>query len=157
MKFSYVAFATALLIAVASVPTEARWRCTFSWKKSDPNCNRMDAEEVRLTTPFAQCFPGAHADFTGYGAFNFPQNETLTAGDWQYRIYEDGVKDKVASDAGDIMKVIQTDGNKWKLNIPFVMPPKQSSGHFTVDFLTKDQDKVQDLCLAMAFNYTYAD
>ena len=55
------------------------------------------------------------------------------------------------------MKSLEIDGNKWKLNIPFVMPVKRSTGHFTVDFLAKDQDHVDDLCLAMAFNYSWFD
>ena len=114
----------------------------------------MKANAVQLRSTFGKCFGGARADFTGEGTFNFPANETLKAGDWQYRIYEDGVKNKVASDAGDIMKALNIDGDKWSLNIPFVMPLKRATGHFTVDFLAKDQDHVDDLCLAMAFNYT---
>ena len=111
----------------------------------------------RTTILFGKCFGGAFADFIGEGVFDFPANETLKAGDWQYRIYEDGVKDKVASNAGDLMKALEISENNWKLNIGFVMPPKRSSGHFTVDFLAKDQDHVDDLCLSMAFNYTQFD
>ena len=145
------------LISLFVISCEARWRCTFSWKKSDPHCIRMNADAVQLRSTFGKCFSGANADFTGEGTFDFPANETLKAGDWQYRIYEDGVKDKVASSAGDLMKSLEIDGNKWKLNIPFVMPVKRSTGHFTVDFLAKDQDHVDDLCLAMAFNYSWFD
>ena len=49
----------------------------------------------RRTTIHRKVLGGAYADFTGEGVFDFPANETLKAGDWQYRIYEDGVKDKV--------------------------------------------------------------
>ncbi len=44
-----------------------------------------------------------------------------------------------------------------EIKYPFVMPVKRSTGHFTVDFLAKDQDHVDDLCLAMAFNYSWFD
>ena len=53
----------------------------------------MNADAVQLRSTFGKCFSGANADFTGEGTFDFPANETLKAGDWQYRIYEDGVKD----------------------------------------------------------------
>ena len=141
-----------LLATVACV--EARWRCTFAWRVADPSCTRMKAEAVRLKSTFGECFSGSRAEFTGYGILQFPSNETLTAGDWQYRIFEDGVKNKVASDAGDIMKSIHIDGNRWSLAIPFVMPPKQATGHYVVDFSAKDQDKVEDMCLSLRFNYT---
>ena len=81
------------LISLFVISCEARWRCTFSWKKSDPHCIRMNADAVQLRSTFGKCFSGANADFTGEGTFDFPANETLKAGDWQYRIYEDGVKD----------------------------------------------------------------
>ena len=66
----------------------------------------MKALNVELRSTFGKCFGGAFADFIGEGVFDFPANETLKAGDWQYRIYEDGVKDKVASNAGDLMKAL---------------------------------------------------
>ena len=153
MQKSAIVFCLCLL----AFSCEARWRCTFSWKPSDPHCTRMKALNVELRSTFGKCFGGAFADFIGEGVFDFPANETLKAGDWQYRIYEDGVKDKVASNAGDLMKALEISENNWKLNIGFVMPPKRSSGHFTVDFLAKDQDHVDDLCLSMAFNYTQFD
>ena len=72
----------------------------------------MNADAVQLRSTFGKCFSGANADFTGEGTFDFLANETLKAGDWQYRIYEDGVKDKVASNAGDLMKSLEIDGIK---------------------------------------------
>ena len=42
-------------------------------------------------------------------------------------------------------------------NAAFKMPPQNATGQFTVSFLAKDQDKVDDLCTELFFNYTRAD
>ena len=92
-----------------------------------------------------------------YGTENFPEGEELKAGDYQYRIYEQGVKKEVGSGADDLMKAIsvQKPTGDYKLSIPFTMPEKQATGEYTVSFLAKDQDKIYDLCIELNYNYTF--
>eukprot|EP00948_MAST-09A_sp_MAST-9A-sp1_P004243 g4243.t1 len=117
------------------------WRCKYAIINSNPNCTRFNAKEIVMATDFGLCFPGADAYLTIKGDLNFPKGETLVAGDYQYRTYETGVKNKVNSGADDMMKHITVDNDKntFKLKIPFEMPEYNFNAppFYTVSFLAK--------------------
>jgi hypothetical protein len=125
------------------------------YKDSSPGCVRLRPSDVFIDG--SPCHAGANANLKIFGYNEFPSGKTLTAGDYQYRVYEQGVRSFVSSGADDIMKHISINEIDFELNIPFTMPPKNKTGEFTVAFQAKDQDKVYDLCLELLFNYTSTD
>eukprot|EP00949_MAST-11_sp_MAST-11-sp1_P003091 g3091.t1 len=154
MHMKIAALMGAMLLLCASA--EAQWRCTFNYEVAPgSNCTRMSIQRIWLYSPFGQCFGGAQASIKARGNLHFPEGETLTAGDIQWRVYEDGVRSFIASGSADVMKHIQIrDDRAFEFELPFEMPKAQKTGRFTTTFTIKDQDKVYDLCEDLFFNYT---
>ena len=150
----------AALLLTLLTASNAQDDCSIVYKQSDTSCTRLEANKVILHG--SPCHGGAEATLQILGYNQFPANETLTTGDYQYRVYEQGIRHSVASGADNIMKHITLynchfNRRCFSLAIPFSMPPKNStnsSGQFTVSFLSKDQDHIYDLCLEGQFNYT---
>ena len=93
----------AVLLSALALATSTGTNCPVYYRNSDPSCSRLVPDNVFIEG--IPCEAGAKSNMKIFGKNEFPSNETLTAGDYQYRVYEQGVKSFVASGADDIMKV----------------------------------------------------